>query len=253
MPNIIPFNYEGESVRVSLDETGKPWFNAKDVCGILGYSNPRKAVADHVDPDDVTKRDAIDEIGRTQRTNHVNESGLYALIFGSHLEAARRFKHWVTREVLPAIRRTGTHAAPGSIGALPAPIQDRVTAILLIGEAIAKVPGVKHGIAMAATLTCIQQNTGLSVETLRRALPACDEPLATVNPTKLGELAGLSAKSVNLRLAALGFQHRNDRDEWELTEDGKAWGEALPYSRNGHSGYQILWKPEVADLLREAA
>ena len=253
MPNIIPFNYEGESVRVSLDEMGEPWFNAKDVCGILGYSNPRKALADHVDPDDVTKRDAIDEIGRTQQTNHVNESGLYALIFGSHLEAARRFKHWVTREVLPAIRRTGNYAAPDSIGALSAPTQDRVSAILLIGEAIAKVPGVRHGIAMAATLTCIQQNTGLSVETLRRALPACNEPLAAVNPTRLGELVGLSAKSVNLRLAALGFQHRNDRDEWELTEAGKTWGEALPYSRNGHSGYQILWKPEVADLLREAA
>lgn len=253
MPNIIPFNFDGQSVRVSLDATGEPWFNAKDVCGILGYSNPRKAVADHVDPDDVTKRDAIDEIGRTQQTNHVNESGLYALIFGSHLEAARRFKHWVTREVLPAIRRTGGYAAPGSVGTLPPPTQDRVTAILLIGEAIAKVPGVKHGIAMAATLTCIQQNTGLSVETLRRALPACNEPLAAVNPTRLGELVGLSAKSMNLRLAALGFQHRNDRDEWELTEAGKAWGEAFPYSRNGHSGYQILWKPEVADLLREAA
>lgn len=253
MSTIIPFNFEGESVRISLDDAGEPWFNAKDICVILGYSNPRKAVADHVDPDDVTKRDAIDDIGRTQQANHVNESGLYALIFGSHLESAKRFKHWVTREVLPAIRKTGTYTAAGSVVTLPAPTQDRVTAILLIGEAVAKVPGVKPGVAMAAALTCIHENTGLVVETLRRALPVCSDPLAAVNPTKLGEQVGLSARSANLRLAALGFQRRNESDEWELTEAGQSWGEALPYSRNGHSGYQILWKPEVAEQLKEAA
>ena len=53
-------------------------------------------------------------------------------------------------------------------------------------------------------------------------------------------------------LAASGFQIRNDRDEWELTEAGEAWAEAMPYSRNGHSGYQILWKSEVVELLKEA-
>jgi len=135
----------------------------------------------------------------------------------------------------------------------PIPTQDRVTALLLIGDAVAKVPGVKPDIAMAAMLTCIHENTGLSLETLRRALPACNEPLAAMNPTKLGEQIGLSARTVNLRLANLGFQERNDRDEWELTDAGRAWGEALPYSRNGHSGYQILWRPEVTELLKEAA
>jgi hypothetical protein len=183
----------------------------------------------------------------------VNESGLFNLVLGSRKPEAKRFKRWVTHEVLPSIRKTGSYAVPGSVAALPAPTQDRVTAILMIGEAVARVPGVKQGIAMAATLTCIQENTGLSVETMRRALPACNDPLAAVNPTKLGEQIGLSARAVNLRLSALGFQSRNDRDEWELTDAGQAWGEALPYSRNGHSGYQILWRPDVADLLKEAA
>ena len=54
-------------------------------------------------------------------------------------------------------------------------------------------------------------------------------------------------------LAAGGFQFRNERDEWELTEAGEAWAEAMPYSRNGHSGYQILWNPAVAEQLKEAA
>ena len=252
MSNIIPFNFESHSIRVCLDETNAPWFNAKDICGVLGYSNARKSVADHVDPEDVTKRDTLTE-GGIQQTNHVNESGLYALILCSHLPKAKEFKRWVTHEVLPSIRKTGSYAVPGSVAALPAPTQDRVHAILAIGEAVAKVPGVKAGIAMAATLTCIHDNTGLAIEQLRRALPVANEPICSLNPTQLGERMGLSARSVNLRLQSHGFQFKNERDEWELTESGRSWAEALPYSRNGHSGYQILWNPEVADLIREAA
>jgi hypothetical protein len=125
--------------------------------------------------------------------------------------------------------------------------------LLLIGEAVARVPGVKHGVAMAATLTCIHENTGLAIETMRRALPTNDEPIAAMNPTKLGQHLGMAARSVNARLAAMGLQLRNERDEWELTEAGQAWGEALPYSRNGHSGYQILWNPAVIDQMKEVA
>ena len=106
---------------------------------------------------------------------------------------------------------------------------------------------------MAATLTCIHENTGLAIEKLRRALPAANEPICSLNATQLGKLVGLSAKTTNLRLANLGLQVRNERDEWELTEPGEAWAEAMPYSRNGHSGYQILWNPSVAQELREVA
>ena len=197
--------------------------------------------------------EVIDSLGRTQRANHVNESGLYALILGSTKDAAKRFKRWITGEVLPAIRKTGSYSAATTMAALPAPTQDRVTAILLIGEAVAKVPGVKTGIAMAATLTCIQENTGLTTEVLRRALPAANEPICSLNATQLGKLLNRSAKATNQLLASGGLQFRNDRDEWELTEAGEAWAEAMPYSRNGHSGYQILWNPAVAEQLKEVA
>lgn len=92
---------------------GEPWFVGKDVAEILGYSNTRKALADHVDGED--KLDGVtirDSIGREQSPVFINESGLYALIFGSKLESAQRFKHWVTSEVLPAIRKTGSYQAP---------------------------------------------------------------------------------------------------------------------------------------------
>ena len=79
---------------------------ANDVCAALELVNPRKALADHVDPEDVTRRD-VPTPGGMQAVNHVNESGLYALIFGSRKESAKRFKRWVTSEVLPAIRKDG--------------------------------------------------------------------------------------------------------------------------------------------------
>ncbi|MYN12780.1 hypothetical protein GSY71_06430 [Pusillimonas sp. TS35] len=192
-------------------------------------------------------------LGRTQRANHVNESGLYALILGSTKDAAKRFKRWVTSDVLPTIRKTGQYTVAPAASSLPSPTQDQVRALLLIGDAVAKVPGVKVGIAMAATLTCIHENTGLAIETLRRALPANEEPICCMNATQVGALLGLSAKATNLRLATFGLQVRNSRDEWELTDEGLEWAEALPFSRRGHSGYQILWSPAVADYLREVA
>lgn len=253
MSAIIPFQFEAHAVRVQVDDAGLPWFNASDVCDALEMVNPSQAIKSHVDADDLQKLEVIDNLGRTQRANHVNESGLYALILGSTKDAAKRFKRWVTGEVLPAIRKNGAYSAPGALASLPAPTHDRVSAILLIGEAVAKVPGVKTGIAMAATLTCIQENTGLTTETLRRALPAANEPICSLNATQLGKLLNRSAKATNQLLASHGFQFRNDRDEWELTEAGEAWAEAMPYSRNGHSGYQILWNPAVAEQLKEVA
>lgn len=92
----------------TITRDGEPWFVGVDVCNALGYSNSRKAIHDHVDNDDkgVTKSDTP---GGKQNVVIINESGLYALIFGSTLESAKRFKHWVTSEVLPSIRKTGSY------------------------------------------------------------------------------------------------------------------------------------------------
>lgn len=88
------------------------YFVGKDVAEILGYSNTRKALLDHVDTED--KRDGVtirDSIGRQQNAVVINESGLYSLILSSKLKAAKKFKRWVTSEVLPAIRKTGSYSA----------------------------------------------------------------------------------------------------------------------------------------------
>lgn len=253
MSAVMPFTFEKHNIRILLDDLGVSWFVANDVCGALEYSNPSKAIADHVDNDDLTKREVVDARGRKQLTNMINESGLYALIFGSHKPQAQRFKRWVTSDVLPTIRKTGQYNTAHTSQLLPAPTHDRVQALLLIADAMTKVPGVKPAIAMAATLTCIHESTGLQTEALRRALPANEEPICSLNATQLGKLLGLSARTTNLTLQRHGLQDRNDRDEWELTQAGEAWAQAMPFSRNGHSGYQILWNPAVADVVREVA
>lgn len=87
----------------------EPWFVGKDIAQVLGYTNTRKALADHVDDEDkgVTK---CDTLGGMQELTVINESGMYSLIFGSKLESAKRFKHWVTHDVLPALRKTGRYS-----------------------------------------------------------------------------------------------------------------------------------------------
>lgn len=109
----LSFSFENMAVR-TLGTPEHPLFVALDVCSALGYAKARNAVAQHVDPEDLIKSD-IDTNGGRQTINCVNESGLYALIFGSKLESAKRFKRWVTSEVLPAIRKTGRYEAQETI------------------------------------------------------------------------------------------------------------------------------------------
>lgn len=113
----------GEVRTVVID--GEPWFVGKDVAQCLGYTNPSKALADHVDDDDKLNNKTLSSLG--QRGGWlINESGMYALIFGSKLEKAREFKRWVTSEVLPALRKTGHYevAADQSVNQLLAEFGD---------------------------------------------------------------------------------------------------------------------------------
>lgn len=113
MSAISVFSFENSELRTS-GTPESPLFVATDLATILGYSNARKAIYTHVDPEDLIKSE-IETNGGCQTVNCVNESGLYALIFGSKLESAKRFKRWVTSEVLPAIRKTGRYEAPTTL------------------------------------------------------------------------------------------------------------------------------------------
>lgn len=97
------------SVR-TIDREGDVWFVGKDVAEILGYTNPSKALADHVDEEDKLNNDSLSSLG--QRGGWlINESGLYSLVLSSKLPTAKQFKRWITKEVIPSIRKTGGYFA----------------------------------------------------------------------------------------------------------------------------------------------
>lgn len=120
----------------SVEIDGEPWLVGKDVAQALGYTNPRKALADHVDEEDkgVTK---CDTLGGNQDMTVINESGLYSLVLSSKLPGAKQFRRWVTSEVLPTIRKKGgyTHEPKSAMEMLRLQSQamfeldDRMTAL----------------------------------------------------------------------------------------------------------------------------
>lgn len=110
-PTVFHNDEFGDLRTIIID--GKYWFVSKDVALSLGYSNPRKAIIDHVDAED--KMDGVtirDSMGREQNPTLINESGIYSLILSSKLPKAKEFKRWVTNEVLPSIRKHGVYATP---------------------------------------------------------------------------------------------------------------------------------------------
>lgn len=111
------FKYENQQIR-TLEKDGKPWFVAKDICAVLGLKKVSQVVNGHPDKNDRLDDDEkgvsnVDTLGGNQQLLIVSESGLYSLIFKSRKKEARAFQKWVTKEVLPSIRKTGKYSANG--------------------------------------------------------------------------------------------------------------------------------------------
>lgn len=109
MNDLQIFNYQSSEVRTVM-QNGEPWFCLVDVCRVLGISHT-KDTANRLDKDEVGQTEVIDRLGRKQRITIINESGLYNVILRSDKPEAKPFRKWVTSEVLPSIRKTGTYGA----------------------------------------------------------------------------------------------------------------------------------------------
>ena len=99
----------------TIEKDGEPWFVGKDVAAALGYERPTKAILDHVDDEDKDEVPIQDSIGRSQNTPIINESGLYSLVLSSKLPTAKKFKRWITSEVIPSIRKHGAYMTPDKL------------------------------------------------------------------------------------------------------------------------------------------
>ena len=229
----------------------EPYFVGKDVAEILGYTNPQKAIRDHVDDEDRTVNESFTVNGTKGLL--INESGLYALIVASKLPAAKKFKRWVTSEVLPAIRKTGSYTVP-KLEKNPKyrtrMIGTAVRDVRSTAAELQKLFGVKDGIALAKATSMIERAYGVEMPEVKELIPPAEHDTGFLNATELGMRLGVNARKANALLQNAGLQVRFN-GMWRLTNKGKAHGEEMPYERNGHSGYQIRWNDSVVSVLAE--
>ena len=180
-------NQEFGAIRTMSNEQGEVMFCAKDVCNALGYSKARNAVAQHVDDDDALKQGLIDSMGRKQRATFINESGLYALILSSKLDSAKRFKHWVTSEVLPAIRKQG-------------------------GYMVVR-PDESDEVIMARALQIMQTTLQRRDEQIAKLKPRADyadhvlDSISCFTVTQIGKELNMTGHDLNMLLCRMGIQY----------------------------------------------
>ena len=181
-------NKEFGAIRTMSNEKGEAMFCAKDVCDALGYCNSRDAVRKNIEKEDKTTV-AICDTGSNYKSQaiYINESGLYALILSSKLKSAKRFKHWVTSEVLPSIRKQG-------------------------GYMIAK-KGETEKEVMKRALDIVQITLARREEEIAKLLPRAEyadevlDSVTCITTTQLAKELGMSAQELNRRLCEMRIQY----------------------------------------------
>ena len=256
MSSIVPYNFEGASVR-ALEIDGEPWFVGKDVAEALGYVDPSTAIRSHCKG--VQKLHPLQTGGGVQDVRVLSEPDVLRLIVNSTLPAAERFERWVFEDVLPSIRKTGSYTAPK---ASPSPVRlayDAAKAFPPLFR-VARLLGCDKNAAAISANQMVTQLTDVNLMAGLGQIHLVAEKQDTqfFTPTELGKRIGTSARGVNLLLAEAGVQMKRG-DVWEVTEAGRGFARILDTGKRHGSGVpiqQIKWSPSVLPLLgseREAA
>jgi len=219
MSELLPFDFDGNAVRVVLREDA-PWFVAKDVCNVLDISDHHQAV-ERLD-DDERGRYSIPTIKGLREAKVVSESGLYALIFTSRKPEARRFRRWVTGEVLPSIRRTGGYGRPplaAAVGGLPSGL--RAKAMHAAVQAVRLTGGTEADIERLFVTYC----GWLSMEKPRLPAPDWTGQLERWISRHLDRTNTASTKSMRLYEHFKGFLREQGWDQ--PMPSVRVWGEHM--------------------------
>ena len=238
---------------------GVQWLIGKQAATMLGYTDTKQAVRDHVDADDKRlltyaeiQRCQINTFASPRGLMLINEFGFNALVMRSKLEAAKRIQRWVTHDVMPSIRRTGAYALPSAPmpTARPSKLVTAIDDMGLIAGHLESLLGATRGIALSKAMTLVEQAYGVNLIPLRELLPPAEDDVGLFNPTEIGkQVFNVTGKVINARLVELGLQERIGKG-YRLTEAGKEYGEMMPYTCNGHSGWRPLWRKRLIDYLK---
>jgi len=230
---VTTWTFETLPVRqVFIDE--EPWFVGKDVCQILGYTNPRKALSDHVDVEDKTDGVTIrDSIGRNQHPVVINESGVYALIFGSKLPAAKAFKRWVTSVVLPSIRKNGMYASPEVLDRMFHDPQ------FLYSMARGYCQMTRKVVTMQKQMETMVESPATITMRISDQFNPDPEEVTLYSTRMIAALFGRSAEWLNTMLETKGVQHKCEDGVWRLNDAlaPKGFRKDRKFRSYGLSGY----------------
>lgn len=212
MKEVIPFNYGAYEIRVIRDENGEPFWIAKDVCNVLDIVDTSQAV-DRLDDDEKLLR-TLYVSDQNREVWLVNEAGLYTLIIRSNKPEAKQFKRWITHEVLPSIRKTGSYLVPS-----------KITFAHLHSEAknaknLTETFGFQGNQALLSANRALKQVYNIDcLELLGTVHLISDDNEIHVTPTEIGKAIGCSPVKVNNILEQMGFQtgHRDTKKRLKWT------------------------------------
>lgn len=261
MSNMIPFEFDTQQVRV-VEKDGDNWFVAKDVALALGYRDaPEMTRVLDEEEKGYTK---VRTLGGEQNLTVISESGLYHATFVCRKPNAKPFRRWVTEEVLPTIRKTGSYqvAQPAPAPVDPTTDISRASAIASALDGAARAFGFDDNMRLLSVNQAVQKRTGINLlEELgaTHLLSPMNERYLT--PTELGMPLDMSAIAINRLLRDKGFQ-RQERDGkgkayWVMTEAGRQSGGRMLDTGKRHSDgapvQQLKWPESIAEALREDA
>jgi prophage antirepressor-like protein len=281
MQEVVPFDFQGKSVRVIQDAEGNLWWVATDVCKVLGIANPSDAIKRLDDDEKMTLEisESLINHGLSNnapgtRLNLVNEPGLYHLILRSNKPEAKEFRRWITHEVIPSLRKTGSYSLPSSAAPAPAitvPIlREEIENNKMLAELIRSYSqiytaiGIRGAQKRLAIEQALFQRHGIELGKVaplpgpaqtsngRYAVVVEDR---LVSPTQLGAALGIGAREVNRLLEEKGLQVRQDKD-WVPTKQGRDLSDWVETGKRYHSGAPITmlrWREQATLEVLKAA
>ena len=221
---IQTWNYESSEIR-TIEKDGEPWFVGKDVATVLGYTDTVNAIKRHVDSEDKAGCQIATQFG-VKETTILNESGLYSLILSSKLPNAKKFKRWITNEVLPSIRKHGAYMTP-----------ETIKKVMLTPDFIISLAGeLKNEQEKNKKLTLELESKDEEISTLKPKATYCDLVLSCTNAVPISLIAkdyGMSARKLNSILNDMKIQYKCG-GQWILNQNyaGKGYTKSATHTYN---------------------